>query len=315
MHWYVLVGSYSCYPCCCHTCSQEDFAFVQYLETLLMLEVLTSSFPVPYHDDFDMFLGPNSCTFRMRGKTWHDLWHFLFLGMCLMHLVFEADDLRVCFFHSSWESLINNDSFSAEKFLFEALKPPWSISCRTNLQLPGKETPGYFADYGGSFQVSQDPGFSMEPMFSHTELSVRVVQVRKKSLCESICTCGIQRFIMFDSWGPFVSSKSCIEARTSRESILSCSAIRHFSHHSWSLDPNGWMVRVRSLHLLFVDSKPAEVHIMYWHIFIYFQCTCINYILYTHTYIYIVKNICIFYIHISRYISHLLISWVRVWLI
>ena len=63
-----------------------------------MLEVLASSFPVPYHDDFDMFLGPNSCTFRMRGKKSHDLWHFLFLGMCLMHLVFESDDLRVCFF-------------------------------------------------------------------------------------------------------------------------------------------------------------------------------------------------------------------------
>ena len=65
--WFILVLP------CCHTCSQEDFAFVQYLETLLMLEVLTSSFPVPYHDDFDMFLGPNSCTFRMRGKKSHDL--------------------------------------------------------------------------------------------------------------------------------------------------------------------------------------------------------------------------------------------------
>ena len=49
-------------------CSQ-DFALVQYLETLSMLEVLASSFPVPYQDDFDMSLGPTVVFSECRARN------------------------------------------------------------------------------------------------------------------------------------------------------------------------------------------------------------------------------------------------------
>ena len=186
-----------------------------------------------------------------------------------------------------------------------------------------EETPGYFADYGGSFQVSQDPWFWWSHVQPHRAVSPCHFAAGEVDSSGAKCpmwihmTCGIQLSILPYSWGPFVSSKSCVEARTSRESILSCSPVPYGtshitrpSKHSRSLDPKSLMVRVMSLHLLFVDSEQAEVHVAistYIHLHIceihitYIKLYCVH----TH----------ILYIYIYRYYTypcHLFIKWVGV---
>ncbi len=275
----------------------------------------------------------------MQGKKWHDLWHFLFLGMCLKRLVSESDDLRVCR-HGSWER-INNRSGVTEtllvavtSFCLKLLKPPMNgatIAWEAQLHvspLP-EETPGYFADYGGSFQVSQDPWSWWSHVQPHRAVSPchfaagnEVDSSGAKCPMWIHMTCGIQLSIMPYSWGPFVSSKSCVEARTSRESILSCgpvpyrtSHITHPSKHSRSLDPKSLMVRVMSLQLLFVDSEQAEVHVAistYIHLHIseihitYIKLYCVH----THTHIYIYIRYIMYIIY--TYACHLFIKWVGV---
>ena len=153
-----------------------------------------------------------------------------------MHLVLNQMTCECAF--SSWESRIN-DSFSGDtETLLVASWPVsvWSFEAAMKHQLQ-HESSAALGDSGVLCRlwwilssVTGPRVFDGAHVQPHWVVSPWGSGL-KKCPGESICTCAIQRFIMFDSWGPFVSSKSCIEARTSRESILSCSLVPYGTYH------------------------------------------------------------------------------------